>query len=155
MGYRAGQSLSSGSLSVFPYLTGRAQFRDQIELRITWGSKARLPCQPGCVPMGESGESRSGSDPAANEKFPVQRLFFRFFLQRRRLLLWCVLGRGGCHLLGQCWVPLGFPTPKPQQLWSAARCLCCGGIKLDKAQWEGSKWTKLVWKCHVHPCKGN
>lgn len=142
MGYRAGQSLSSGSLSVFPYLTGRAQFRDQIELRITWGPKARLPCRPGCVPMGESGESRSGSDPAANEKFPVQRLFFCLLLWGRRLLLWCVLGRGGCHLLGQCWVPLGFPTPKPQHLWAVARCLRCGGIKLGQGPVGGFKVDK-------------
>lgn len=47
MGYRAGQSLSSGSLSVFPYLTGRAQFRDKTELRIAWGPPAQLPCAHG------------------------------------------------------------------------------------------------------------
>lgn len=121
MGYRAGQSLSSGSLSVFPYLTSRAQFRDKIELRIMWGPKARLPCWPGCVPTGKSGESRSGPDPAANEKFPMQRLFFflLLLLQRRgRGSLWCGSGRGGCHLS----VPGATGLPNPE---TPAALGCC------------------------------
>lgn len=140
MGYRAGQLLSSGSLSVFPYLTGRAQFRDKIELRIMWGPKAQLPCRPGCVPMGESRESRSGPNPAANEKFPVQRLLFPLLLWRRRLAV--VRIRKGRLPLGQCRVPLGFPTLKPQQLWAAAGRLRCGGTKLGQGPVGGFKVDK-------------
>jgi len=90
--------------------------------------------------MGKSGESQSAPDPAANEKFPMQRLFFFSLLLRRRLVV--VQVRKGRLPLGQCWVPLGFLTPKPQQLWAAAGCLRCAGTKLGQGPVGGFKVDK-------------
>lgn len=41
----------------------------------------------------------------------------------------------------RCWVPLDFPAPKPKQPWGA-----CAVVEQNqnKAQWESSKWTKLI-----------
>lgn len=50
--------------------------------------------------------------------------------------------RKGRLPLGQCRVPLGFLTPKPQQLWAAAGCSRCGGTKLGQGPVGGFKVDK-------------
>lgn len=51
--------------------------------------------------------------------------------------------------LGQCQVPLGFPTLKPDSFGLLPGA--CAGVERnwDEAQREGSKWTEPVRKCPV------
>lgn len=51
--------------------------------------------------------------------------------------------------LGQCQVPLGFPTLKPDSSGLLPGACAVVEQNWDEAQREGSKWTELIWKCHV------
>lgn len=51
--------------------------------------------------------------------------------------------------LGQCQVPLGILTLKPDSSELLPGVCAVMGQNWDEAQREGSKWTELIWKCHV------
>lgn len=55
----------------------------------------------------------------------------------------------GKSALGQCQVPLGFPTLKADSSGLLPGACAVVEQNWDEAQREGSKWTELIWKCHV------